>query len=70
MADEQANWSTILTERARMEVKFAQVYATDFHHGTSGHNALMLIDQLADLLNRIQKSGVDIVSIYTESQKE
>lgn len=46
------NWRTaLLDERQHKEIAFAEVYTRDFHHGTTGHNALLLIARLALLLD-------------------
>ena len=46
------NWrSALLDERQHKEIAFAEVYTRDFHHGTTGHNALLLIARLALLLD-------------------
>ena len=39
-----------LTERDKQEIRFAQMYSTQFGHGTAGHNRLMVIAKLADRL--------------------
>ncbi|MGB1286095.1 MAG: hypothetical protein ACPG7F_06145 [Aggregatilineales bacterium] len=45
-------WTDELTEREQKEVEFALLYAANFQHGTAGHNRLMLIAKLANLLNQ------------------
>lgn len=47
----QSNWRTLVDERQRKEISLAEVYATDFNHGTTGHNAYILIARLAELLD-------------------
>ncbi len=44
-------WEKLLDGRQRAEIAFAKFYARNFHHGTDGHNRLMLIARLADLLD-------------------
>lgn len=44
-------WLNKLDERQQKEIRFAEVYAEEFHHGTNGHNQLILIAQLAQLLD-------------------
>lgn len=48
-------WMGGLTERENKEIAFALHYAENFAHGTTGHNALMLLAKLAKLLN--EKEG-------------
>ncbi len=48
-------WVNQLDERQRKEVELARVYARDFHHGTNGHNSLMLIALMADMLDVMEE---------------
>lgn len=45
----EANFS----ERQRKEIKFCLTYASDFNHGTDGHNAKIILARLASLLNSL-----------------
>jgi hypothetical protein len=49
---------TRLSEREQKEVAFAKVYAEQFAHGTAGHNRLLLIARLAELLDQ-DEAGPD-----------
>lgn len=49
--DEKKDWKAYLTDRQLKEVELARVYARDFAHGTTGHNALLIIAMLADMLD-------------------
>lgn len=43
------------SERDVKEIGFARLYVRDFAHGTDGHNRLLIISRLADVLeNRTQ----------------
>ncbi len=42
---------TLIDDRQRKEIGLAEVYARDFNHGTTGHNQLMLIARLTELLD-------------------
>jgi hypothetical protein len=44
-------WFKQLDERQQHEVRFAQLYADTFSHGTDGHNRLLLIAKMADMLD-------------------
>lgn len=44
-------WRAQLSERERKEIHFAELYAAEFSHGTTGHNALLLIAKLAEQLD-------------------
>lgn len=47
-----STWRTaLLDDRQQKEVKLADLYARDFNHGTTGHNQLLLIARLAELLD-------------------
>ena len=50
----QAFWEQYLDERQLKELRFARLYAKEFAHGTDGHNRLMLINLLANLLDRAE----------------
>lgn len=45
------SWTDELNERQIKEVDFALVYDNSFNHGTAGHNRLLLIAKLAELLD-------------------
>lgn len=51
--DQPVEWRHLLNERAAKEAEFAQYYVEKFGHGTTGHNALLLIDQLCKLVDFI-----------------
>lgn len=44
-------WEQEFDERARKEITFSRLYAADFHHGTEGHNAKLIIAKMAELLD-------------------
>jgi len=46
-----ATWRALLDERQQKEVAFSELYATDYKHGTTSHNAYLLIARLALLLD-------------------
>lgn len=48
-------WMNELDERQQKEVTLARVYATSFAHGTDGHNRLLLIAKLTDMLNKAEQ---------------
>lgn len=51
-ADGSWNWQVdLLDERQRKELAFARLYAADFSHGTDGHNRLLLLARLADIID-------------------
>lgn len=39
-----------LSERDLKEIAFARLYAQDFQHGTDGHNRLLIIARLTNIL--------------------
>lgn len=65
--EKPVEWVELLAERDQQEVRLSRLYAEEFHHGTSGHIEYMLIASLAEMLDRVEKSGVDIKKLY-ESQ--
>jgi hypothetical protein len=48
------NWRDVLDNRQRKEVEFSESYARDYGHGTTGHNALMLIAKMSEMLDAVQ----------------
>lgn len=44
-------WREQLTERERMQIAWAETYAASFRHGATGHNDMLLIARLAELLD-------------------
>lgn len=48
----EPEWLSLLTDREKDEVKLAQLYAKEFNHGTDGHNRLILIAKLVDIINQ------------------
>lgn len=49
-----------LDGREIRELQLAELYATQFHHGTDGHNRLMLLAKLAALLDRAVAANADL----------
>lgn len=54
MGEHMAEWMKELDDRQRKEVEFARLYADAFGHGTTGHNQLVLIAKLAEMLDRFE----------------
>jgi hypothetical protein len=52
-ADGTINWKAFFDERQLKEIYFDRLYATDFAHGTDGHNARLIIARMAALLDEI-----------------
>lgn len=54
-SDENGNirWQAFFDERQMKEIRFDQIYETDFAHGTDGHNARLIIAKMAYLLDSI-----------------
>lgn len=52
--DRPVDWRDNLPERQRQELDLAALYNTpEFRHGTTGHNQLILIDELATFIDFI-----------------
>lgn len=58
------SWRELLDERQLKEIELAVIYARDFHHGTTGHNQLMLIAWLVDALDRVETSGFAVKPLF------
>ena len=50
------SWIQDFDERQRKEIELSRLYARDFHHGTDGHNAKMIIAEMAAKLDEIESS--------------
>lgn len=59
--NETPTWRDVLDERQRAAVRFAETYVRDFHHGTVGHNDLVLIARMAQLLDQAGHAGATFV---------
>ncbi len=55
------HWEELLDDRQVLELQLAQVYERDYHHGTVGHTAYMLIARLSQILDAV-RDGVTIES--------
>ena len=47
-------WFSAFDERQQNQIRFARLYAVKFHHGADGHNNMMIIAQMADLLDKTE----------------
>jgi hypothetical protein len=65
----ERTWVQSLDERHQKELLFARVYAQGFSHGTDGHNRLLLINKMAELLDQAYGVKTD-VSVDVEFAKE
>lgn len=60
MDDRQPEWMLEFDERQRKEIEFSRVYATQFGHGTDGHNGKIIIATMARLLTRQDKEITEL----------
>lgn len=49
--EREYEWQKLLDQRQKDEVALARFYAQGTKHGTDGHNRLMLIAKMADMLD-------------------
>lgn len=49
---EPVSWRTYFNERQLKEIDFCRMYATDFGHGATNHNVMLIVSQMAELLDR------------------
>lgn len=54
--DGHIDWRKLLDDRQHLEVDWALLYDRDFHHGTTGHNQLLVIAKLAHMLDAVQEN--------------
>jgi len=60
--DNHESWKEEFDARQVNEIEFARIYADQFHHGTDGHNRLLLIAQMANKLDALQQQVNDASS--------
>jgi hypothetical protein len=48
---EPVNWLTHFDDRQRKQIAFSRLYAKDFSHGATGHNDMLIIAKMAELLD-------------------
>lgn len=48
------NWRARFDSRQLKEIELARLYIQQFAHGTTGHNALLVIAKLADLADEYE----------------
>lgn len=53
------SWIDNFDERQQKEIAFCELYASDFSHGTDGHNAKLIIAKMATLLDKVQAALLD-----------
>jgi len=47
------NWLKNFDDRQQKEIIFSRMYASQFNHGTDGHNAKLIIAKMAEMLEKI-----------------
>jgi hypothetical protein len=68
--EEYFDWiESFLTSRENEELTFAVLYAYHFHHGTDGHNRLMLLSKLNDLLETMWSCLTDEQQEHIKQEK-
>lgn len=45
------DWLTYFDDRQRKQIAFSRLYARDFSHGATGHNDMLIIAKMAELLD-------------------
>jgi hypothetical protein len=48
---EPVDWLTHFDDRQREQIAFSRLYARDFNHGADGHNSMLIIARMAELLD-------------------
>lgn len=56
MDEKRSKWFYTLDERQQKEVLLSELYASNFAHGTNGHNQYMLIAKLARILDKAEEN--------------
>ena len=50
-----SKWLDEFDGRQRDEIRFCLLYEREFHHGTDGHNAKVIISQMAKMLDAYEQ---------------
>lgn len=50
---EPVSWQSHFDERQLKEIDFCRTYARDFRHGATNHNVMLIVAQMADLLDQL-----------------
>ena len=66
--DDDDTWEGCLDERELKECEFAKHYAVEFAHGTAGHNRLMLIAKLCEILDVYEEALDRMISMADEGR--
>jgi hypothetical protein len=51
---EPVDWLTHFDDRQRKQIAFSRLYARDFGHGATGHNDMLIIAKMAELLDGVE----------------
>lgn len=62
------NWLNNFDERQQREIEFSILYADKFSHGTDGHNAKLIIAQMAKRLDILSGLLDRISSVFYDPQ--
>lgn len=52
-------WFQHFDERQRNQIRFSRLYASQFGHGADGHNNMLIISQMASLLDTAESERAD-----------
>jgi hypothetical protein len=47
------DWKDLMDARQVKEISYDHIYATNFSHGTDGHNARLIIARLSDIIDAL-----------------
>ena len=59
-------WQSVLDERQRKQVAFSRVYAEQFGHGADGHNNMLIIAAMANLLDTLEGNTIELYNNYAQ----
>lgn len=54
---------TRFDDRQMKQIEFSQIYAKQFHHGADGHNNMMIIGKLIDVIKELVNPQIEIRSM-------
>jgi hypothetical protein len=61
------DWRSDFDPREQKEIQLAELYAREFHHGTTGHNDLMIIANMSKMLDTVASTVEDPVQLAEQA---
>lgn len=62
IAEGTVSWKDVFDERQLKDIAFCQVYAKNFGHGADGHNRMLVVAKMVEVILRLE-SGRDLTDL-------